>query len=891
MKSARTAKDIFLDAAELPVDQRDDYVREACGEDGELRERVQSLLRAHTNAERLIPDEPITAPAATVDEPRPDERVGSYRLLSKLGEGGFGTVWLAEQEEPVRRQAAIKILKGAGNNREVTIRFEAERQALAMMDHPGIAKVFDGGTTDSGQPYFAMELVDGVPINEYVKQESLSLVERLELYLDVCRAVQHAHQKGVIHRDIKPNNVLVTVVDGRPTPKVIEFGIAKAVEGTLTDSTMLTMDGQLIGTPAYMSPEQVSGSEDIDTRCDVYALGVLLYELLCDRTPFDDLSASIAGLAELQKQIRFEDPTKPSTRLAEEPLKSDRVPERLVRGDLDWIVMCCLEKDRERRYDSADVLANEIARHLRGEPVLAGPPDLSYRISKFTRRHRAVLSSVTLIVLLLIGGVATSVLQLNRALKAERELVVEGKNTERELRRYELIAEFLQDVLLSTSPEEAEGSDRTLLLAILGRAERRVDRLEGSVPVAEASLRRIIGCAYMSLGDYDIALPQLEKALELRRENLGDEHKDTLESFLDLGTLYLRTDRYEEAEPLLERHVATCADLLGQEAEETRSGRVNYATLLRRLGKLDEAETQYRELLKTAIAQYGEKNENTIRIMNNLAGVLDDQDRHDESIVLYEQALELQLEVQGETHPEALMALNNFAGGLMENERYEEALPMLERALRIKKQVFLPENPSMAIAYNNLGDCLRRLERYDEAIGYYRQGLEVAIAGQGEKSQPVYILKHNLSDALRKEGEIEEALRMMQDAFDGFVSMVSERHPQSIGTLDQLARLHRLNGSPAMALEMSTRVMELSKDAYPPDHRAPAFFRLHHGENLAGMERDEEALAEMLAAYEILSKTEVWRLERSAIETVAKQLEKMGRSEEAETWRAKLQSD
>lgn len=891
MSGARTAKDIFLDAADLPSGERDRFLAEACKGDSELKARVESLLRAHTNAERLIPDDPIEVTSQRLDDLRPDEWVGRYRLVSVLGEGGFGTVWLAEQEEPVRRQAAVKVLKSGAHNREVTIRFEAERQALAMMDHPGIAKVFDGGTTESGRPYFAMELVDGIPLVEYVKKNELDLIDRLELYLEVCRAVQHAHQKGVIHRDLKPSNVLVTVVDGRPTPKVIDFGIAKAVEGTLTDSSMLTLDGQLIGTPAYMSPEQVSGSEDIDTRSDVYSLGVLLYELLCDATPFGDKHASMAGLAELQRQIQHSDPTKPSTRIAENPIRQANITERSVRGDLDWIVMCCLEKDRERRYDSADVLANEIARHLNGDPVLAGPPDLGYRVSKFARRHRAALFSITLIVVLLIGGIFATVKQLNRALAAETELEIEAQNVKNELQRYELIAEFLQDVVLSVSPEEAEGHDRQLLLNILGRAQRRVDRLDGSIPTAEASLRRIIGCAFLSLGDFEKARPQLEQALELRRDHLGPKHKETLESLLDLGTYYLKGGQYKEAEPFLKEHVDSSPEVLGTSSEETRSGRVNFATLLRMLGKTELAESQYRQLLKDTMEVYGEKNENTIRVLNNLAGVLDDLERSDESIMMYERALELQLEVQGETHPEALMALNNFAGSMMDNQRYEEALPMLQKALRIKKTVLLPQNPSLAIAYNNLGDCLRELKRYEEAVEHYRKGLEIAISGQGEDSRPAYVLKHNMSDALRRLGEVEEALDMMQDAYDGFVRMDSKTAPGTLGTMDQLARLHRLNGDEELAVEMSTRLMELCKETFPPDHRNPAFFRLHHGENLAGVGRMEEALAEMLAAHEILEVNGTKKLVTSSIETIAKLYALMGNEAEAAAWRAKLPTD
>ena len=879
MTNARTAKDIFLDATELPFSERDAYVEDACEGDVELARRVRSLLKAHTGAERLIPDIPSATTTLLPDELEPETLVGSYRLISVLGEGGFGTVWLAEQEQPVRRQAAVKVLKSGPGNREVTARFEAERQALAMMDHPCIARVYDGGTTESGRPYFAMELVDGVPLIEYARSNRLALVDRLELFLDVCRAVQHAHQKGVIHRDIKPSNVMVTVVDGRPTPKVIDFGIAKAVEGTLTDSSLQTLQGQLVGTPAYMSPEQVRGSQDIDTRTDVYSLGVLLYELICDSTPFDEDHTTVANLAQLQRKVLEEDPQKPSSRLLDAP--TDGISQREVRGDLDWIVMCCLEKDRERRYDSADVLANEVARHLRGEPVLAGPPDLGYRVAKFTRRHRVALATAALIVVLLVTGVVTTLGQLRRALDAERSRATE-------LARYESIAEFLQDVLLSISPEEALGRDRELLLAVLAKGERRVNRMEGAHPSVEATLRRVIGTAYFSLGDFDVAQPLLERALELRREHLGDDDPETLQSILDLGTLFLRSSRPDQAEPLLVEFMERAPRVLEPDDEDMRAGRLNYATLLRMLGQPEEAAQQYRVLLEQRTEEYGEAHADTIRIMNNLAGALEDMGEHDEVLELYERALELQLEVQGELHPETLAALNNYAGTLMEYERFDEALPMLERALSIKKKVLPKEHPSLVIAYNNLGDCLSRLERYEEASELYEEGLRQAIAGQGEGSTPVLILQHNLGNTLRKLDRLDEAVPLLEKAAAGFEGSFGDSHRYTLSCNDWLGRLYCMTGRVERGLECSTEVLELAGDMYPEDSEELALHRLHHGQNLTAAERYVEALGYLMRAHEAFVALEGTSTRDAAVEAIAELHEKCDRPEEAAAWRAKL---
>ena len=378
------AKDIFLDAIDLSRADVAAFVDERCGDDAALRAEVQRLLTAHGVSEDVF-----GRAAAVASGLEPGARIGPYELVEVIGEGGFAVVWRADQQKPIRRTVALKVLKPGLETRQVVARFEAERQALALMDHPGIAKVLDGGVTDAGRPWFSMELVEGRPITEHCEVDGLDKEARLELFLEVCRAVQHAHQKGVVHRDLKPSNILVTRVDGRSMPKVIDFGIAKAIERSLGTDTVLTVEGQFIGTPAYMSPEQVDDALDVDTRADVYALGVLLYELLCSKRPFEDETLRAAGLAEVLRIIREVEPPRPSTRGADaRGSRTTSVVARQIRGDLDWIVMRCLEKDRERRYDSAGVLGNEIQRHLAGEPVLAGPPDLAYRAAKIAARDR-----------------------------------------------------------------------------------------------------------------------------------------------------------------------------------------------------------------------------------------------------------------------------------------------------------------------------------------------------------------------------------------------------------------------------------------------------------------------------------------------------------------------
>ncbi|MHC4098788.1 MAG: protein kinase domain-containing protein, partial [Planctomycetota bacterium] len=439
---------IFLEAIEKPsAKERAVYLDEACRDDPGLREELESLLGAHEKAGGFL-ESPILELGVTLDTSPltegPGTIIGNYKLLEQIGEGGMAVVYMAEQEKPLRRRVALKIIKLGMDTKSVIARFEAERQALAVMDHPNIAKVLDAGSTETGRPYFVMELVRGVSISRYCDKNKLDTRERLDLFVQVCNAVQHAHQKGIIHRDIKPSNVMVTLRDGKPIPKVIDFGIAKATSQRLTEKTLFTRYAQMIGTPAYMSPEQAEFSElDIDTRTDIYSLGVLLYELLTGATPFSEEQLREAGYLEMQRIIREEEPTRPSTRLstlgdtltdvAEHRKASPDLLQKLVRGDLDWIVMKSLEKDRTRRYDTATELSADIARHLNYEPVLAGPPRTLYKLRKFVQKHRkTVVAVVTVVSVLIVGFVVSTAMYFvaDEALDKEAVAHKEAKQAE-----------------------------------------------------------------------------------------------------------------------------------------------------------------------------------------------------------------------------------------------------------------------------------------------------------------------------------------------------------------------------------------------------------------------------------------------------------------------------
>ena len=480
---------IFLKARDIadPA-ERAAYLTQACGNDADLRQRVEAMLRDAAGADEFFGPEGTVVSSAPITE-GPGTVIGRFKLLQKIGEGGMGVVYMAEQREPVIRKVALKIIKLGMDTRQVVARFEAERQALALMDHPNIAKVLDGGATESGRPYFVMELVPGLPITQFCDEANLSTRDRLELFVEVCSAIQHAHQKGIIHRDIKPSNILVTLHGDKPVPKVIDFGVAKATQGRLTEKTLFTQFQQFIGTPAYMSPEQASLSGlDIDTRSDIYALGVLLYELLTGRTPFDGKELLKAGLDEMRRTIREKQPLRPSNRISTlqgEDLTTTARQRRtdppklihLVRGDLDWIVMKALEKDRARRYETANGLAADIKRHINCEPVVARPPSRLYEFQKTVRRHKFGFAATAALITVLAVGVLVSGSETMRARHAEQEQARLRQQAQTEAAKSQQVAQFLKDDAQGVGPDESMwAATRRYCERFLDRTVERVSR-------------------------------------------------------------------------------------------------------------------------------------------------------------------------------------------------------------------------------------------------------------------------------------------------------------------------------------------------------------------------------------------------------------------------------
>ncbi|EEF62965.1 serine/threonine-protein kinase [Pedosphaera parvula] len=542
------------------------YLAEACHGDAELRRQVESLLQAHEQAGEFLGQAGKLLPSSFRAECA-GAMIGRYKLLELIGEGGFGTVWMAEQVEPVRRRLALKVIKPGMDTKQVLARFEAERQALAMMDHPSIARVFDGGATDNGRPYFVMELVRGIRITDYCDANKLSTRERLLLFIQVCQAVEHAHQKGIIHRDLKPSNVLVTEVDGAPVPKVIDFGVAKAMQARLTELTLFTGLHQMIGTPSYMSPEQAGlGALDMDTRSDIYGLGVLLYELLTGQTPLTKEEFDKAGLDEIFRLVRERDPQKPSTRLSAltreelttvaaqrqaEPAKLNR----LLTGDLDWIVMKALEKDRRRRYENASSLASDLVRHLNNEPVMARPPSNMYRLQKAWRRNQTVFASAIMIALVLVSTTGISVWQAIRATRAETL-------AKQRLAESEAISKSLSDMSEHSFTVGLMDDNRPIFAFDDAGRHAAIDlreqilvfniKVHGLEAPDTISAMENLADSYEGVHRIEEAIKLREEVLTFRRKMSGPSTVDTINAMGKLAGSYYSAGRSREATALLE---------------------------------------------------------------------------------------------------------------------------------------------------------------------------------------------------------------------------------------------------------------------------------------------------------------------------------------------------
>jgi serine/threonine protein kinase/tetratricopeptide (TPR) repeat protein len=748
-------KRLFQEAIQKDPSERAGFLDGLGAADPELRKEIESRLAAYSK-DSFLEKTPPGVDSITVDKPTAirtpssksdiSSQIGSYKILREIGEGGMGIVYEAEQQKPVHRKVALKLIKWGMDTRAVIGRFESERQALALMSHPNIASVYDAGAAGSGRPYFAMEYVQGIPITEYCDKHRLMIRERLVLFIQVCEGIQHAHQKGIIHRDIKPSNVLVAIQDNKPIPKIIDFGVAKATSQRLTEHTVYTELGQLIGTPEYMSPEQAEMTNlDIDTRTDVYSLGVLLYELLVGSQPFDSKKLREAGLMNIHKKLREEEPPKPSTRvsrLGEDSTTSAsnrrveiRILERQLRGDLDWITMKALEKDRTRRYETANGLAVDVQRYLSSEPVAARPPSPMYRLEKFVRRHRAGVAAAGIVALALVLGIAGTTVGLFRARTAERAAVQEAATAK-------AINEFLQETLGSANPLMGLGRDTTVLEA-LDHAVDEIDASFAEQPEIDAAVRATIGLTYLRLGRFDEAEPLLMRALEIRQRIFGDKHIDTAESFALMGLLLTNQAKWDEAAGFTRNAVRLAGELGEQGKNLWGDAMLNLAGLAADRGDLEDAESMYREVL--AMWEKADSDFGPAWVRHNLAGVLYKKGDYEEAETLFREALEGFRKTRGNEYPMVastlhglgkLIARLNAPTEVQETEGdCEGALPLFLEALEINLGTVGPSDLHTASVRGSYGTCLARLGRYLQAEQQLLDSLASLRAGRDDDQE------------------------------------------------------------------------------------------------------------------------------------------------------------
>jgi serine/threonine protein kinase/tetratricopeptide (TPR) repeat protein len=886
---------IFAGAIEqTSPEKRAAFLGTACGANVELRQRIDALLYAHDNAGRFLQDETgATDATATVDQPRsegPGTMIGPYKLLEEIGEGGFGVVFMAEQTRPVRRKVAVKVLKPGMDTKQVIARFEAEQQALAIMDHPSIAKVHDGGVTPSGRPYFVMELVKGVPITDFCDRNHLTPRERIELCVSACEAVQHAHQKGIIHRDIKPSNVLVAVHDGAPLVKIIDFGVAKALgsaAGGLTDKTLFTGFIQMIGTPQYMSPEQAGQSLDIDTRSDIYSLGVLLYELLTGSTPFTRKRFQRAAYDEIRRMIREEEPPRPSTRLSEskdslasisalrqtEPTKLTR----LIRGELDWIVMKCLEKDRNRRYETASGLARDIERYLNDEPVQACPPSAQYRLRKFVRRNKTKVTAAATMVALVLLGAAASTWQAVRATRAERrtsEALTRVTAAQAQTRAaLDALTEDVVETMFTKQTELGE-KERAFLRKLLGFYEAFTQQ---SAPSAESTFLRAKGYFAVAhlralLGEHGDALAVYREAEALLEQLVAEfphaaEYRHKLaRTEANVGIELAELGKFADAETAFRRGIALYTKLTDDFPEDPayRMGLANNYNdfgILREIQQnYAEAEENYRhslDLREKLVAQAGDVPRYDLdlsRGLANLGQVLRIQEKYSDSEKIYRRALKVQEEKIGKGPGTARerVRLGDAYGGLgialAELNREQEAESAFSRGLEIRRRLVddfpgVPEyRLKLAGDTQNLGFLLRREGKHAAALEPYRQALEsrkavVAKAGPLPRyRQQLATSYHDLASVQIVTGQPKDAESAWRAALEIWQQLAADfpRDPDYqeglAGSLTNLAKLHNRRGefaSAAALLEKAGTHHQAALDARPKDRGFRETYRDH----------------------------------------------------------------
>lgn len=923
-----TESELFNVARKLSAEERETYLSNACAGNPDLRVRVEELLRAHSEIEVTIDSNvtldsnlPIAAlhgPDFDVGETRtsdsrnsydaykhnqnmiPGASIGPYRLLQNLGCGGMGEVWKAEQLEPVKRQVAVKVIKAGFGSKEILARFEAERQALAMMDHPNIARILDAGTTSAGQPFFAMELVQGMPLTAYCDEKKLSINERLQLFIDICHGVQHAHQKGIIHRDLKPRNILVTVIDGKAVPKVIDFGLAKAMESTqqLTDLSLFTGVGQILGTLKYMSPEQASlDSLDIDTRTDIYALGVVLYELLTGSTPLDDVSISEQGALKILEIIREREAVKPSSKLGnskaaqlsaitdQRKTDSNRLNRVLV-GDLDWIVLKALEKDRTRRYETVSDFAADIRRYLENEPVAARPPSLNYRVRKFVRKNRVAVTAAGLVSLALVGGILATSLAMIRAWEAEttandrlleanqarkmadtqavraenlaRAEKLANEESQSRLKQVErgndLLFSIFKDIDIHQIREEGRTVENALaerLVAVSEQFERSAIRDRKT----EAELLHRLGISLYGLGAYADARNLFERAIAIRKQELGLTNPETLESMRFLAAAMRADGNDDDSLQLAQETLELQQQVLPHDAPQVLATLNEIAIHLSNQGKYAEATELIRRIVKGTEKSLGPEHQDTLMAKSNLADATRSGGDLPESLQLHREVLQVRQKVLGASHIQTIRSNNQVASLLLLTGKVAEAITELRKNYAIAQESFGSEHPDTVKAMGFLAMALDAGGKQDEAISLNRQVLKSLSLRKGPDDSDTLAATANLATALERKGEHVEAERLFRDVFDRRTKLLGEDHPLTLTVLGNLASMLSKVGRPADALPILEKHLAASSRVQGQDHPLTSVARVNLAVAYHKLKRFAEAESNATEAVDSLLKT------------------------------------
>ena len=834
--------------------------------------------------------------------------IGPYKLIKKLGEGGFGVVYLAEQVRPVKRHVALKVIKPGMDSAAVVARFDAERQALALMDHESIARVLDAGTTENGLPFFVMECVDGLPITEYCDAHRLPTKQRLDLFIQVCGAIQHAHQKGVIHRDIKPSNVLVASKQGRPVPKVIDFGIAKALEQPLTKQTLCTQYGQVVGTPHYMSPEQAAGHiRDVDTRSDVYCLGVLLYELLTGTTPIPLARFREAAIDEVLRLIREGEHVRPSTRISQSGAALSRISENrqaqprrlstLVRGDLDWIVMKALDKDRARRYDSASAFADDLRRHLDDEPVVAGPPSTAYRFRKFAKKYRATILTSSAVAALLVAATIASTVFFLRANAARAAEASAKRLAIRQAEVATAVTDFLtEDVLDQANPNSTPDRD-IKLRTVLDRAAEKIESRFANQPTVESAVHLTIGNSYLGLGEYEAAEKHLQASVDLRERLLGPDQADTLRSRASLAAIYYSQGRLAEAKPIFEEVLEWREMQLGPQHEETISSMNDLATILATegeyaaaeplflravhlaressgaeshltnmitlhltdlyqiQGRYEEAEPLLRESVKALEKHAGQDHALAIQSLNHLAGLLLRKGQLADSEALFNQAILRSERVYGAEHPTTLEMLSDRCVLYDMQGRIEESTKQSRTVLEGRRKALGPDHHDTITAMNNLATALFRKGEYENCSEVFEEALEACQRVRGSQHPFVAQIANNLAMAYQKLGRYEQAEFYANQAIQLRERILGADHPETLVSLNNIATLYHDMGRKVESRDILLDVLSRHERVVGTDHpdTLALKYNLAHLHTALGDHEDAEALfQEVLVARQRL---------------------------------------